>query len=349
MLARQTVGDFLSPSFDHAMMHLQHLPFLDEEPPAEFDVLTARDVMARDVIVLREVERVGDLVAVLKRTRHNGFPIVDVGRHNRCTFFAGLILRRQLLVLLRERVWTLQEKGEPLSEEARRRFVDSAFASTGKVLGMRLTPQDRDAKIDLRPFMDPSPYVANELMPLRRVYRFFNEIGVRHLCVIDCREQVVGMITRKDVQPETIERRLMCEENLAEVKQLLDGPKPGVEKRGSTGHVLSSLKNLFGPNKGASAANVGVSADESSTGQGPRRASWVDERCEPRRHDVETAPAAIPVKINQGVFTKSKSGVNKPTSTMASSADADTTTSTVSPASPPGSCKRQESCMSGKL
>ena len=31
-------GDWFSPSFDHAMLHLQHLPFLEEEPPREFDV-----------------------------------------------------------------------------------------------------------------------------------------------------------------------------------------------------------------------------------------------------------------------------------------------------------------------
>ena len=177
---------------------------MDEEPPAKFDVLTARDVMVRSVVVLREIERVGDLVAVLKRTQHNGFPIVDVGRHNRCTFFAGLILRRQLLVLLRERVWELQGKKEWLPAVSCHRFVDSAFdaASTRKALSVQhLSPEDCEAHIDLRPFMDPSPYVVNELMPLRRVYRFFNEIGVRHLSVIDCREQVVGIITRKDILP----------------------------------------------------------------------------------------------------------------------------------------------------
>ena len=55
---------------------------------------------------------------------------------------------------------------------------------------MRLSHEDKEAMLDLRPFMDPSPYVVNELMPLRRVYRLFNEIGVRHLTVVDCREQV---------------------------------------------------------------------------------------------------------------------------------------------------------------
>ena len=58
---------------------------------------------------------------------------------------------------------------------------------------MELTSADLERQIDFRPYMDPSPYVVSDLMPLRRVYRFFNEIGVRHLTVIDCREEVVGI------------------------------------------------------------------------------------------------------------------------------------------------------------
>ena len=108
------MGDLLSPSFDDAMIHAARLPYLEEEPPHEFELLTVRDVMSSLVVVLKEVESVGDLWAVLKRTRHNGFPVIDVGRQGQCTFFAGVVLRRQLLLLLKHRVWELQERGEPL-------------------------------------------------------------------------------------------------------------------------------------------------------------------------------------------------------------------------------------------
>lgn len=49
-------GDLVSPSFDHGMMHLRRLAYLEEEPPHEFEMLTTRDVMARNVIVLKEVK-----------------------------------------------------------------------------------------------------------------------------------------------------------------------------------------------------------------------------------------------------------------------------------------------------
>ena len=42
-------GDLMSPSFDDAMIMLQQLPYLEEKPPREFDVLTARDVMSNEV------------------------------------------------------------------------------------------------------------------------------------------------------------------------------------------------------------------------------------------------------------------------------------------------------------
>ena len=151
------------------------------------------------------------LLRVLKGTPFHGFPIISVDGLNEDPpkpYFAGFILRRQLLVLLREKVWKLAE-GAPLPEAAVRHFVDSAFTSTADFIAavesVELTSSDLSAPIDFRPYMDPSPYVVSDLMPLRRVYRYFNEIGVRHLTVIDCREEVVGIITRKDIIAESIE------------------------------------------------------------------------------------------------------------------------------------------------
>jgi chloride channel 7 len=180
------VADFISPGFDDGMIHLRHLPFLEEEPPHEFELLTARDVMGRNVVVLKEVELVGDVLAVLQRTRHSGFPVVDVGRNQKCTFFAGLIQRQQLLVLLHERVWTARQGKLPL--EMQEAFYSSPMTKL-TVEQLKLSDDDLVARLDLRAFMDPCPTLANELTPLRRVYWFFNQLGVRHLVVVDCREQ----------------------------------------------------------------------------------------------------------------------------------------------------------------
>ena len=140
-----------------------------------------------------------------------------MGRNQKCTFFAGLIQRQQLLVLLHERVWTVRHGKLPLS-------IQEAYYSSPMtkltVEQLQLSSDDKAARLDLRAFMDPCPTLANELTPLRRVYWFFNQLGVRHLVVVDCREQVVGMLTRKDVLPESIEARVMAQDS-EELKKLL--------------------------------------------------------------------------------------------------------------------------------
>ena len=101
--------------------------------------------MSNLVVVLKEVESVGDLWAVLKRTRHNGFPVIDVGRQGQCTFFAGVVLRRQLLLLLKHRVWELQDCDAPLPRRARLELLDATRAplSSLRVASYELSEDDK--------------------------------------------------------------------------------------------------------------------------------------------------------------------------------------------------------------
>jgi chloride channel 7 len=119
------VGDILSSSFDHGMIELLRVPFLHECPPRIFEVLTAKDVMASQPMRLLEVTTVRDIVHVLRASTHNGFPIVcgscisySISKDSSGVVLVGLILRRQLLVLLTDRVWQQQMLGIPMSLEA---------------------------------------------------------------------------------------------------------------------------------------------------------------------------------------------------------------------------------------
>ena len=46
---------------------------------------------------------------------------------------------------------------------------------------------------------DTGVYVIREDAPTPRVFRLFRHVGLRHLCVVDDRNVVRGIITRKDI------------------------------------------------------------------------------------------------------------------------------------------------------
>lgn len=50
----------------------------------------------------------------------------------------------------------------------------------------------------LRPHCDRAPFIVNEMLPLRRAFRLFQTMGLRHLCVLDHASCLVGVLTRKD-------------------------------------------------------------------------------------------------------------------------------------------------------
>lgn len=53
--------------------------------------------------------------------------------------------------------------------------------------------------VDLRPFMQRSPFVINEQASLSRAYRLFRTMGLRHMFVGPTYPRVRGIITRKDI------------------------------------------------------------------------------------------------------------------------------------------------------
>lgn len=218
------VAEKVAPGFDEAMMQLQGLPFLGEAPPPGLSMLTAQNAMASPVIVIPEVIKIDFLIGLLDNTAHNGFPVVrieDKADEQQALLkgkakFCGMILRRQLLVLLQERVWEFQRAEKDIPAKVMERFVGSftSFADANLVEGehakvtsfCKLNSLDKTHLLDLRPFLDPSPLTVGKLMPLSRVYRLFNEIGVRHLPVIDPQHRICGIITRKDLHVESMEQ-----------------------------------------------------------------------------------------------------------------------------------------------
>jgi len=59
-----------------------------------------------------------------------------------------------------------------------------------------------DKYLDLRPFMNPTPFSVRGISPLTRVYHLYRKMGLRHLPVCNKRNEVIGIITRQDLRTD---------------------------------------------------------------------------------------------------------------------------------------------------
>ena len=82
---------------------------------------------------------------------------------------------------------------------------------------------DGDRKVDLRQMMDLAPHSVMHTMPLARLLAL-RMLGLRHIFVTDTRNEVMGVVTRKDLLHEVI---------AANVRQSKGGARPKGSRRSS--------------------------------------------------------------------------------------------------------------------
>lgn len=216
LIIAKWIGDYFMPeSIYDIHIQLASVPFLHWEPPTMSHTVYASEVMSAGVITLKAVERVGRIIEILEKETHNGFPVVDVNSPDMSESFLscdgdsssqvhygrfrGIILRWQLIILLREKVF------EEISEThhaslTMQTFRDAypRYPSVEQIID-KITPQERNYHVDLRPVMNPSAYSVSHSSSLNKIFQLFRALGLRHLVVVNDRNEVVGMITRKSI------------------------------------------------------------------------------------------------------------------------------------------------------
>ncbi|KAK2503438.1 hypothetical protein MC885_013259 [Smutsia gigantea] len=222
-------------------IQLQSVPFLHWEAPVTSHSLTAREVMSTPVTCLRRREKVGVIVDVLSCTasNHNGFPVVECAHDSQVpggwareggllaapavgcgkpldggsppflqpARLRGLILRSQLIVLLKHKVFVERSNMGLVRRRLRLKDFRDAYPRFPPIQSIHVSQDERECTMDLSEFMNPCPYTVPQadarLMfqeaSLPRVFKLFRALGLRHLVVVDNRNQVVGLVTRKDL------------------------------------------------------------------------------------------------------------------------------------------------------
>lgn len=107
--------------------------------------------------------------------------------------FAGIILRKHLCVILN----TVQRDGDLSS--LRYQDFESRYPRYPKIESIRLTESQRSIRIDLSSFINRTPYVIQARAPVMRAFVLFRGLGLRHLCVVDELNRLVGIVTRKNL------------------------------------------------------------------------------------------------------------------------------------------------------
>jgi len=189
---------------------LHTLGLLNQNPVTE--------IMATPAITLLDIDKVSKVYNILKQNKHNGFPIVD--RENR---LLGLILRKTLCVLLELRSFSskaspndsssfdendqvIEEGGIKLSSPALVFYetLEKKYPKYPDIDNIALTSEEMNLYLDLRPYMDTSPFMIHESASVSRCHHEFRTLGLRHMVVIDSFHHVVGIITRKDITNKTL-------------------------------------------------------------------------------------------------------------------------------------------------
>jgi len=154
--------------------------------------------MTHPVTVLREIESVQRVLHILRSTEHNGFPVVegfDPEKKDSETFgiLKGFILRHQLLTLLKHKSFLLCDR--QLTPDDFREYYPTYL----QLKDIQINENELDLELDLRPYMNLAPYSLSENSNLPRIFRLFRGLGLRHIVIVDKRNNVIGIVTRIDV------------------------------------------------------------------------------------------------------------------------------------------------------
>ncbi|XP_036407381.1 H(+)/Cl(-) exchange transporter 7-like [Megalops cyprinoides] len=202
LMTAKIVGDYFVEGLYDIHIKLQSVPFLHWEAPATSHSLTAREVMSSPVTSFNRIEKVGTIVDVLSNTstNHNGFPVVNEYIDNtEPGKLCGLILRSQLIVLLKHKVFVERARSCLNQRKLQLKDFRDAYPRFPPIQSIHVSQDERECMMDLTEFMNPTPYTVPQETSLPRVFKLFRALGLRHLVVVDNENRAVGLVTRKDL------------------------------------------------------------------------------------------------------------------------------------------------------
>jgi len=216
MCARFTGNVFNEGLYD-IHIKLKKISFLDPEVPsiAEKYEIVAGQAMSTDVKCLQPIERAGVIYDLLCSCSHGNFPIIQTNGTKNGSLY-GTVSRNILCTLLQRRAFgspdTVSKTDQNhislgpkrLSPLVQWDTIERAYPNYPTIHDVNMRTSERDCLLDLRPYANTSPYTAYETASVQRTYRLFRTLGLRFLVIVNRSNQVVGIITRRDLLHESL-------------------------------------------------------------------------------------------------------------------------------------------------
>ncbi|DAZ97352.1 TPA: hypothetical protein N0F65_010786, partial [Lagenidium giganteum] len=236
LMAARWIGNSFNEGLYDIHIHLKKLPFLEFDPPFYSRFLRVQNIMGEPPLTVDQIVKAGEILDILKNCNHGGFPVViprkpsDKDAKLKPPKFVGIINRRHLCVLLQRKDFFV-DKPTPFTRKPAGettllyndqyalsyRDIESNYPRYPTIQEIKLDEDERDLWMDLTPYMNPTPHTVQEQTPVPRAFRLFRSLGLRHLVVLNRRNEVRGMITRKDLTPSHLKE---CLEALSESEKM---------------------------------------------------------------------------------------------------------------------------------
>lgn len=189
LLISKTVADAFNSNIYNLIMKAKGFPYLEGHVEPYMRQLTVADVLTSPLQLLHGIEKVGNVVNILKMTSHNGFPVIDEPPFSEFPVLYGLILRAHLIMLLKKKAFLSVPILGSERKEAFKLFSANDFAKidsgdVDRIEDVQLSDEEMQMFIDLHPFANTSPCTVLETMSLAKGLEIFRETGLRHMLVI---------------------------------------------------------------------------------------------------------------------------------------------------------------------
>jgi chloride channel 6 len=99
--------------------------------------------------------------------------------------FHGIILRSQLVELLRNRIFFSENLGVSSQPTITHLEMTKDYPRYKSIYDVTLTEDDKQMLMDVSLYMNPCPYTISHHAPLARTFNLFRTMGLRHLPVLE--------------------------------------------------------------------------------------------------------------------------------------------------------------------